>query len=289
MRLEAWFRHHFGIKNQIGSEVQTDCPFCNHKSFYFNLSKGIGYCHRASCGATPNTKSLSVLVGTTPDQLHLQAHEEIEIAETEVLIPGELLDKNNPEHAQYVNYLLSRDITPDNVNRNIWFVEGNRIYVPVFFEGRMVNYVGRDITGTEYLKYVYAPGVKTFNYILNWDYFRNEKYISLVENTFVAISNAVWMNTTTTFGSHLSDIQAKRIAASRVRIVGIIWDEGAEHKASKAVEKLESLGVNAFYIEIKGQPDDYCSKDLYEMLELGEESRKLGSRRFVYKKELQNA
>jgi hypothetical protein len=106
-------------------------------------------------------------------------------------------------------------------------------------------------------KYLYHAGAKTGIYILGWDECELWGRLSLIENTFVSLSLRQSIQATTVFGSNVSDTQADMIARSKIKEVAILWDEGAEKKAEKAVKKLHSRGVRASYWIIKGQPDDH--------------------------------
>lgn len=87
----------------------------------------------------------------------------------------------------------------------------------------------------------------------------------MVENTF----NAIWLrdhiNCSTNFGSHLSDAQAQKIIdAPRVETIIFLWDEGAETRAEKAIEKIRKFrgGKNLAACYMKGQPDDHSLETL---------------------------
>jgi hypothetical protein len=104
---------------------------------------------------------------------------------------------------------------------------------------------------------LYKKGAKTGLYILGWEECELWERLSLIENTFVSLAFRQDLASTTVFGSNLSDTQADMIAKSKVKEVAILWDEGAEKKAEKAVKKLHSRGVKAAYWIILRQPDDY--------------------------------
>jgi hypothetical protein len=159
----------------------------------------------------------------------------------------------------------------------------NRIYIPVIENGVLVNYVGRVkwwINSTA-PRYQYAENVTTTNYLFSWDVFRTREQLTLVENTF----NALWLRehgVTTNFGSHLSTTQAEKIAYSRVRRVLILWDEGAEPKAAKAVTLLRGYGVSAAYVRVEGQPDGHRLECLTSILRGGFEALEGGQQRHEY-------
>jgi hypothetical protein len=67
------------------------------------------------------------------------------------------------------------------------------------------------------------------------------------------------------------------IARSKIKEVAILWDEGAEKKAEKAVKKLHRRGVRAAYWLIKGQPDDHPVEDVKEWANAVYEAAKEGT------------
>lgn len=143
-----------------------------------------------------------------------------------------------------------------------------------------MNYVGRlkpSRSDTGKLRYKYAPGVKTNNYIFGWDECTLWPELTLVENTF----NSIWLrnhiNCSTNFGSHLSDRQIELIASSKaIKTVLLLWDEGAEISAQKAVKRLRNAGIASCLARIKGQPDNHSLETLVELATLGHKAAKVG-------------
>lgn len=276
--LRQWFSQHFGINNEPNKdEIQTNCPYCGHHAFYFNLSKRVGFCHRASCGERPTLKALTRLIGEDLKYSIKYEEEKKEEKLPPLVLPGHPLLTKGSNIGEYftcypdaVAYVRRRNIPLTYMIDCNMHCDGYRVYVPVYYNGGLCNYVGRDITGNARLKYVYAKGRKTSNYLYNWDYYSiipNLSQIVLVENTFVSISLSRYFSCTTNFGSNLSDAQIKLLINSPVKDVYILWDEGAEDKAAKAVEKLRDAHINAIYIEITKQPDDHDVDELLYRLE----------------------
>lgn len=160
----------------------------------------------------------------------------------------------------------------------------NRIIVPVYEEGKLVQYVGRLLwgvrgTGAGDKRYKYASGASIGKYLLGWGEAKRWEKLTLVENTF----NAIWLRDklycSTNFGSHLSKEQIDKIEKSKVKSVVLLWDEGAEARAEKAVRQLHKRAINAVYLVIKGQPDDYRLEDLIEICNNAHEQTKGGKLR----------
>jgi hypothetical protein len=175
----------------------------------------------------------------------------------------------HPEHGMGTNWTMAvkalgkRGIGPDTILK--WDIRYNphedRIYVPIYEEGKLVNWVSRkrwdSVIHSNEKRYLYAPGRSTTKYFLGWGEAKTWQRLTLVENTF----NAIWLRDrlqcSTNFGSHLSKDQVAKIVKSQIKSVVLIWDEGADARAEKAVRALHRQGVRAAYIQIHGQPDDH--------------------------------
>src|SRR3990167_9718105 len=265
-------------------EVQLPCPRCSHPQFYFNLRKGVGYCHRAKCGWSPNRVQVEQLLKEKGLRLQLDPAPTPQVekrTEGPLAFPPDvvpLLGSDLVAHCEVCEETvqrLERDRRVPRKRQQHFGFRGseNRIYVPVTENGQLVNYVGRVKwwIDSDAPRYQYAPGVTTRSYLFTWDVFRTREQMALVENTF----NALWLrqyNVTTNFGSHLSDVQIEKIAESRIRHVLILWDSGAEMKAEKAVKALRLHGVRSAYVRLEGQPDGHREECLASIIQGGFEA-----------------
>jgi len=271
-------------------EVQIPCPKCGHPSFYFNTRKGVGYCHRAKCGWSPNRDQLQEKLGKR-FQLDPAPQVEAPAPDGALDFPPDVLPLLSPNlvaHCEVCEETVQhiendRHVPRDRQHHFGLRASENRIYIPVLENGALVNYVGRVkwwISSTA-PRYQYASGVTTSSYLFTWDVFRTRDQVALVENTF----NALWLRqygVTTNFGSHLSVTQAEKIAYSRVRRVLILWDSGAEPKAEKAVVLLRGLGVSAAYVRLEGQPDGHREECLASIIQGGFEALQGGAASHEY-------
>jgi uncharacterized Zn-finger protein len=268
-----WFGRAYGINHMpTKAEIKTDCPYCGHSGFYFNVAKQIGFCHRDRCHRSPTLKDLIDKKGFGPEEHGFSEPINVSEEKREIELPGDPLVFRAGEgfltrFPDAARYLFNRNITYEDMIRFGMTFDGSRIYVPVKEEGRIVNYVGRDITGKLPLKYKYCSGQKTTNHLFGWDECMNWGYVTLVENTFVSIWLRNQINCTTNFGSHLSRKQIEMIGQSpNIQRVFIMWDEGAEGKAERAVRNLGQEGVAAQSCIMKGQPDDHPLLTLKEII-----------------------
>jgi len=302
MDLVGWLSKYFkGVYHRSSREVQFPCPRCGHKSFYFNIRKKVGFCHHDVCHWKPSLEDLIQLKGHGPDTdlgFELEMEEE-DTTPVEVHLPDgaeKLIEINEGCFETRFPIALSkvvkdRNLTHQSIYRHNFHIGNGRIYIPVYYEGKMVNYVGRAMWWLPYeskLRYIYCPGVKTSDYIFNWDSAFTWPNVTLVENTF----NAVWLEdfrVTTNFGSSLSENQINLLTHSRAAANGtvtLLWDEKTAKAAEKAVKKLRGLGVRAAYAKINGQPDHHHLMFLHHIVEKTREAAQQGDTWVDYQKSM---
>lgn len=292
MDLEGWLNKSFGATGKNGNEVQFPCPKCNHPSFFFNIVKHVGYCHRATCNYKPTIKDLNrhtrIQFGNT---VYARVDEnprneprvaEIVLPEADLLVTkenGQLVTK----YENAVRQVTIRGVCPEDQFRFKLAFNGIRVYIPVYFQSKLVNYVGRrawwkdkELDASGVPKYEYCEGAKTSDFIFNWDEMRLRDKLTLTENTF----NGIWLmnqcDGSTNFGSNLSKVQMELIRISRVRSVVLLWDEGAEARAAKSCKQLQKLSIPAAFIKITKQPDNHPVEQLVEWSQRAHELARLG-------------
>lgn len=253
-------------------EANFNCPKCGHPRFYFNVKKHVGHCKR--CEWSPKLPelldSLRLLGARIND---FEDYEPEHTAPIIISLPEgahKLLDLSSPglfqPHCQAcketVEHIYKKRKVPVSVqfqfNLHATF---SYIYIPVYEKGILVNYVGRAkwwILPQPERRYSYCPGASTANYLSDWGSGQQANRLTLVENTF----NAMWLGWTSTFGSHLSEVQAEKISRSRARSIAVVWDEGADVRAERAVNRLKALGVSAAYAKIPGEPEEHSERFL---------------------------
>ncbi len=263
-------------------EARFPCPKCGHESFYFNLIKGLGFCHR--CHYSPNTKTLSDLIGVSPAGDAPFFSPEIQKPPVNVQFPAHAVPVKYDSKA--IEALASRGISLNLAETFQILVWRDFIMVPVYEGQKLVNIVSRRFNRTKKGKeiftsiphkerYLYQKGVRTTDYLFNFN--PQFPHVTLVENTF----NSIWLSTNkrgvssfpsgfksqqfvSNFGSYLSDKQIETIKNSGIETVFFLWDERAI--ATKYVSKLKQLGIKAgsFFLR-QGQPDDY-NKDMIDRI-----------------------
>lgn len=300
-------------KKVTGSyELQFNCPKCGHDRFYFNYSKGVGHCFHASCEFSPGIQEMEFVIGYPPERnLGYVPEADNTKVEDKTYVEVQLPAGSKPLVSLIPNdrtglpagfvfrdrdacaVMHSRRISAFYAYQyNIQF-NTNSVVVPVTENGKLVQFVQRFFrrnkeTVAEALnvshRYNYAQGQPITDFLLGWDklsYHTGD--LVLVENTFNAIWLDSWFNVpmkdvrvSTNFGSHLSDTQVDKIKKSTIRSVLLMWDEGAESKAEKAVKKLRHNGIAALAINIKGQPDDLELQSIKSYVETAKQQVKKG-------------
>jgi len=286
-KVETWLLNSFAVDNNVGAEYKFPCPHCGHDNFYFNSRKLKGFCHRASCHFSPQLKDLVKIVGHGPDEeagfIPFPANnlglKQTKISLPETAKPLIYMDiGGNPTDPLMTDFQLV--VSELKTDRNLgtkdiikWSIHydpiSHRVIVPVYEEGKLVQYVGRLLWSfkgyANEKRYKYASGASIGKYLLGWGEAKRWEKLVLVENTF----NAIWLRNTlycsTNFGSHLSTEQIDKIEKSKVKSVVLLWDAGAEARAEKAVRQLHKRAINAVYCVIKGQPDNYHLENLKAM------------------------
>lgn len=275
MNLASWITKNFSVSSSQGKEVQFPCPKCGFDKFYFNTSKKAGYCHRASCHFKCGIKELNKFAraqfkDTGEAQIDApKAQKAIKLPFSAVPLVDRLDGELVTNFHDVVEYVAARGVTPAKQFQFKLHWDGTYVYIPVYSEGKLVNYVGRVAwwTPSDLKRYDYPSGASTRDYLFNWDTAKLWSDLVLVENTFNGIWLSDYCHATTNFGSDLSQTQIELIAKSKVKNVVFLWDEGAEWAAGRARERLTEAGVSSTVLKIKGQPDDHAIADLLPWIE----------------------
>lgn len=262
-----------------GDEVLMDCYSCGKPKLYFNIVKGVGHCKIDVCGVTPTLRNLLGSPAATP--IHFLHGEQLKIKPVEV--PGYKVVTKNPikgwtvHNKRALQYLQSRRIEIQKIHEYHIRTDDIRVYLPIYWDGIVRQYVGRLLPGNfSKLRYKYAKA--KFNEIIfpepnNINTLGGQ--LTLIENSFVTLSLLPVLNIATTFGSNITNAQLKTLSALKLRLITLLWDEGAQIKAALAVKKLHQLGIPANYILIRGQPDNYTLFQLNELINIASDSNNI--------------
>lgn len=168
-----------GHKHARQGWVNIECPFCSGNPGYhlgYNTVKDFWCCWR--CGWHPEHEVIVALVG---DKLEAAKARRIYQSGRGRSAPQSAVKIANvrncklPQEYELTtrarNYLIDRGYNPDKIVRD-WDISygGNfgpaayRIIIPIHYQGKVISYTARDITGMQSNKYLTAPeSVQTYN------------------------------------------------------------------------------------------------------------------------------
>ncbi|MCP4475428.1 MAG: hypothetical protein GY821_12850 [Gammaproteobacteria bacterium] len=160
------------------------------------------------------------------------------------------------KNSAFVNYLEKRKFDWEQIQKdwNIWiggFIGKFkwRIIMPVYFNNKLVSYVGRDITNKQKPKYLNLGGTNIKNYLYGYDFCKEKESVIVVEGILDA-----WRlgkgNAVATFGTQITAKQL--LLLKQFKKVGVLFDceKEAMNKAKQIVETLKALGVDAILIQL---------------------------------------
>ena len=268
--------------------VNTECPFCTGNKGYhlgWNIQDEYYVCWR--CGWHPPVKTIMELTslsfgdvrsliaqyGINKSVLHYKEKEKQKIKYPSGTME---LQKN------HIVYLQTRGFSPEKLIKK-WKLLGtgpisqldgisykHRIIIPFFWNGALVSFDSRDITGKHQNKYQACP--KHYEVIehKNILYGNQEKW-----NTELGICvegpTDVWRLGNQSFAvSGIKYTQAQvRLIATIFKRVAVVFDDDpqAQVQAKKLVAELKFRGVDAFNVKIKGDPGSMRQKEVKELIQ----------------------
>lgn len=276
-----WLKGAFPVESVKGAEVRFSCPDCSHSSHYFNIKKKVSFCHRASCGAKFTLKALVDLKGYGPDDYYSVSASQEPVAEKpKVELPPGVWEVNDITDPWLVKALEYRGVTIDKLAQFRITALSDRVYIPVYHKGELVQVIGRAIDRSKHpangfktdhaSRFAYAKGVSITNYIFQWDTVKEWEEVCLVESTFNAMAWIDKFNCTTNFGSHLSKSHISLLAHSKIKRVAFAWDEDSAKKEHAAAKCLEKEGIQTARITFPwpaNQPDDIPFEHLHNLVQ----------------------
>jgi len=277
-------------KNVQEGWVNINCPLCDDESNHGGFNSVVGYYHCWRCGGhkiVPVIKSLLPVSWDTASKMFLDYTGRIQIINKisrkkpkgkKIEIPGEELAK------MHKKYLSSRGFEPEYFEKK-YNLKGTstagefkyRIIIPIYYDGKLVTFQGRDVTDKQQLRYKALSTEKSLiDYREIFYEFDNvgQKTIGLVEGCFDQ-----WRlgdGFVASFGTSLTEQQI-RLLCDFDRVF-ILFDPEfeAQSRAKEIANKISSIGINAeiIDIEIDGDPADLSDDEAkYIRRELGFEKK----------------
>jgi hypothetical protein len=264
--------------------VGISCPFCRDAGVHggFSLEKGFYNCW--VCGWHDVVDVIAALERIKPHEAVLR-HAEYEISSTPIPTPrvrekktgsATLPPEAGPLTSIHQAYLKKRGFDPDFLEEK-YQLKGTgpvgsykfRIIAPIYLDGRLISFQGRDVTGKSIIPYKACPkereAVEHKDTLYNVDNARGT--VIVVEGIF-----DVWRlgdGAVATFGIGFRWTQVDMLA-SRFHQVFLLYDgePKAQAQAQKIVNALNCLGVKAENILLNhGDPAEMTPEDAKRLKE----------------------
>jgi DNA primase len=301
-----------------------ECPRCHGSSWkvYLNAETGLGNCFHGSCAGEPGFNKFTFikhLGGFTGAETvkHIEQYARESGWRPKRIVPvatdnGDIeLPKSIelPKDGKNAKYLIDRGITPEITqyfglrlcikgwykytkdSTDTFQAYHNRIIIPIYdLDGTLVNFQGRDITGTSDRRYQFPPGLAgTGHFLYNGQNAWGAQRIVLNEGAFdvmatkMALDEDVELRSIVpvgTFGKHLSDgddgqvarlMKLKRAGLSRITFM---WDCDALSEAAKTAVALSALGFMCDIAVLPGKdPNELPASEVRRALLMAEKVR----------------
>jgi len=168
------------------------------------------------------------------------------------------------------SYLIGRKLSKKQRRTHKFYFCGrggckNRLVVPVYFDGKLVHWVARDLTGQSAKKYTTPFGNTQSQWLYNWDNVQNEDRIVIVEGVFdvFGVERAGYA-AVAGFGKRLSERQAELLSQFSEAI--IMYDPDATSAAYVAASELDVPVVKIATLEDK-DPGKATRQEIQEAVE----------------------
>ena len=255
--------------------VNAECPFCfGNPGLHlgYNLEENHFYCWR--CGAHFPDETISKLLKVTrreANQLIKDYDGFVSIKSPDIVIRTKSfklpsgIELLKPSHK---TYLKRRGFDPYQLNENwgilstgpVSFLDdinySHRIIIPINWEGKMVTFQARDVTGKSKRKYLACPADRELVNIKTIIY-GNPVYWGDIGICVEGVTD-VWRlgpYSFCVFGIKYTMTQV-RVIAKHFRRVAVMFDDDpqAQVEAGKLVAELQFRGLNAWVVPIVGDP-----------------------------------
>jgi len=274
-----------GNKHCSDGWVNIHCPFCEgSRDYHLGIHEDGRGAHCWRCGIKKPVEILSRLLNLPEANIRAimskyQSNTSI-IKRTEPkvsILPLRMPRPNSVLTTPYRNYLIKRKFDPDKLEREwnirqtgpVSFLDdisySHRILIPIYWNGEMVSFQARDITGKSKLKYLACPKRREKIHHKNILYGKQEKWREGKGLIIVEGVTDVWRlgyHAVATFGIQFKMEQVLQLAKIHDKFF-ILFDEEpqAQEQARVLATKLKALGKEVYIEKIKGDPGDMRQED----------------------------
>lgn len=283
-----------GHKHCRSGWIQIKCPFCTG-----NPGWHMGYCINPEepyfqnficwrCGGKNKIKTISALTNTSYHQAKqilkeyggTLKYQKKRTPPKKKILRDIKLPKNIPitYHKKAKAYLQKRNFEPKKLYK-LWNVRvtwpfesyGNRILIPIYYQGKIVSFTTRDYTGKSAVKY------KTCQKSEETLFHKHILYgIDHVETPFVIVVEGVldvWRfgkgNAVATFGVKYTDEQVRLLERFENVFVAFDPDKQGQIQSEKLCDSLAFRGVNAHHIKLeKSDPAGMKKNEIKNILKM---------------------
>ncbi len=263
--------------------VNLQCPMCDDEGEHGGFSpEGYYFCFK--CGWHPVLTVLSNLLPFAKEEIK-KAIRPYYLKQERILLKRQATPTAGvcrlpigciPFQDAHRKYLLSRNFNPDELEQT-WGLKGTRhlgeykfrIIAPIYFNGELVSYQGRDITGQASLRYKTCH--KKDEVIHHKDIFYGLDYASTDKVIVCEGITDVWRfgaGAIATFGISVTPNQLLFLAKSPYEKIYVMFDTEpqAVREAEKLVRNLTGLGKEAELIKLdKGDPAGLSTSEAAEI------------------------
>lgn len=270
-------------KNVTKGWCNVQCPHCNDPSNHlgYNLVEDKGFsCWK--CGKHSVPETIAELAGVSIKKAkqiikRYEGHSEA-IVEPKKEIgtrPFKLPSGSTQLKKLHKEYLIKRGFDPDYLEKEwglmgtgpVGFLEDQdfklRLIIPIYWNGKMVSFQSRDVTGMAEVKYITAPPEFEIVHHKNVVYGKQEEW----EDTGIIVEGAtdVWRlgpMSLATFGTNFTPKQIRVIAKNFDRVITMFDPEPqAQERARQMRSELAFRGVKCRNIVLNCDPGDLKQED----------------------------
>jgi len=249
-----------------GDEIWANCPMCGDVKRNLWINPKLGLYHCWVCEAKGRVEKL---LDQAPSATFIGSVQSPK-KQTQIALPPEYtkLDKYaGPPWTYFVSRRFSEKEAEmfgvGYCSRGSFY---GRLIIPVWYEQKIVSFVGRDYTGTATTKFKNPGGVLHRSYLYNQDCLNGDTVV-LTEGIFdswrVGASSAV-----ATFGTSLTVHQVLKLCKLPIKTLYFCWDEDAIEKAYKI-----SFFLTQFFNDVRvtelpkdKDPADLAREEVWEYI-----------------------
>ncbi len=265
--------------------VNVHCPFCvGSQNYHLGIHKDGRGAHCWRCGTHSIVDALCKMLNLPKHRVisllkeYKTGRRNITKAEPKVSIfPIKLPTPNGALSKYYRQYLIRRRFNPDYLER-VWGVRetgpislldeidySHRIIIPIHWDGEMVSFQTRDITGRHKAKYMACPQRREKIHHKDIVYGKQSRLIKSDGIIVVEGVTDVWRlgsRSLATFGISFTMKQVLTLSKLNNKF-HIIFDEEpqAQKQAKELAIKLQTLGKAVYVHTIEGDPADLSQED----------------------------